>query len=102
MDKSKALEKVFEYTTLVCQSMKPQKVVLYGSYAKGNWREESDIDIAIVVDTIEGDFLDAEALLYRLRRNIDDKIEPVLLEEKCDESGFLNEILKYGQIIYSV
>ena len=102
MDKGKALEKAGQYATLICQNMKPNKVILYGSYAKGNWKEESDIDIAVVVDTVQGDFLDAEAMLYRLRRNIDDKIEPVLLEEQCDESGFLNEILKYGQIIYSV
>ena len=102
MDKSQVLEKVVQYATLVSEKMKPQKIVLYGSYAKGNWKEESDIDIAVIVDTVDGDFLETEAMLYKLRRNIDDRIEPVLFEEENDESGFLDEILKHGQVIYSV
>ena len=51
---------------------------------------------------MEGDFLEMEAMLYKLRRNVDDRIEPVLLEENSDESGFLKEILKHGQVIYSI
>ena len=102
MDKSQVLEKAMQYAALVSDKIKLQKVVLYGSYARGNWKEESDIDIAVVVDTVAGDFLETEAMLYKLRRNIDDRIEPVLLEEENDESGFLSEILKYGQVIYSV
>jgi hypothetical protein len=43
-----------------------------------------------------------EARLFRLRREIDARIEPVLLEESNDKSGFLEEILKTGEIIYSV
>ncbi|KXG75450.1 nucleotidyltransferase domain-containing protein [Thermotalea metallivorans] len=101
MDKSQALEKAIEYAALVSEKIKPQKIILYGSYVKGNWKEESDIDIAVIVNAIEGDFLDMEAMLYKLRRNIDDRIEPILLEENNDESGFLNEILEHGQIIYS-
>jgi hypothetical protein len=31
-------------------------------------------------DRIEGDFLDQEASLFLLRREIDDRIEPVLLD----------------------
>jgi predicted nucleotidyltransferase len=102
MDKSQVLEKVTQYTALVSEKIKPNKVVLYGSFAKGNWKEGSDIDIAVIVDVVEGDFLEMEAMLYKLRRNVDDRIEPVLLEENSDESGFLKEILKHGQVIYSI
>ena len=44
--------------------------ILYGSYAKGNWRKESDIDIAVIVTTIGDDYLEVVAMLYKLRRNI--------------------------------
>lgn len=101
MDKSQVLEKAIKYATLVSEKIKPEKVVLYGSYVKGNWKEESDIDIAVIVSECEHDFLETEAMLYKLRRNIDDRIEPVLLEENNDDSGFLDEILKHGQIIYN-
>lgn len=101
MDKSQVLEKAIKYATLVSEKIKPEKVVLYGSYVKGNWKEESDIDIAVIVSECEHDFLETEAMLYKLRRNIDDRIAPVLLEENNDDSGFLDEILKHGQIIYN-
>ncbi|MCJ7772860.1 MAG: nucleotidyltransferase domain-containing protein [Desulfobacterales bacterium] len=102
MDKSQVIAKATEYALLVSKNIKPQKVVLYGSSTRGSWREESDIDIAVIVKTVDGDFLDMETLLYKLRRNIDDRIEPVLLEENCDESGFLSDVLKHGHVVYSI
>ena len=56
MDKSQAIEKAIEYSKLVNERIKVQKILLYGSYAKDNWNEESDIDIAVIVDTVDGDF----------------------------------------------
>ena len=100
MDKSQVLKKATKYEELVSKEFKPQRILLYGSYAKGNWNEDSDIDIAVIVDEVHGDYLEMASTLYRLRRNIDDRIEPVLLEEKADPSGFLTEILKHGQLIY--
>jgi hypothetical protein len=35
-------------------------------------------------------------LLWKLRRQIDDRIEPVLIERDNDNGGFLSEIQKYG------
>jgi predicted nucleotidyltransferase len=75
-------------------------IILYGSQAGSDARPSSDIDIAVVVDRIEGDFLDAQAALYRLRREIDDRIEPVLIEEGRDESGFLASIRACGEILF--
>ncbi len=40
-------------------------------------------------------------MLYKLRRHVDDRIEPILIDSNEDKSGFLDEILKHGQIIYS-
>lgn len=101
MDKNQALEKAIEYAKLISEEMKPEKIILYGSYAKGNWQEKSDIDIAVIVDKIDGDFLKNQAMLFKLRRNIDDRIEPVLFESNSTQSGFLDEILEHGQVIYS-
>lgn len=100
MDKSQVLARATKYAKLVSKEFKPQRILLYGSYAKGNWNEDSDIDIAVIVDEVQGDYLEMASMLYRLRRNIDDRIEPVLLEDKADPSGFLAEILKHGQLIY--
>lgn len=101
MDKEQAVKKALEYAKVVNKSLDTQKIVLYGSYAKDNWKEESDIDIAVIVERVEGDFLDLSTMLWKLRRAIDSRIEPVLIEEDSDRSGFVEEILKHGQIIYS-
>ncbi len=101
MDKNEVLTKAKQYADQVSKNIRPRKIILYGSYAKGNWRENSDIDIAVVVGSVEGDFLELETKLYKLKRNIDDRIEPVLIEEDNDRSGFLDTIQEHGYIIYN-
>ena len=101
MDKTTAIRHVKQYADVVRQNFKVKKVILYGSYSRGSARKDSDIDVAVVLSRIDEDFLMAEAKLFRLRREIDTRIEPVLLEESNDKSGFLEEILKTGEVIYN-
>ena len=93
MDKSTAVAAVISFSDAIRATYQPVKVVLYGSYARSDQQASSDIDVAVIVDEITGDFLDAEAGLYRIRRSIDDRIEPVLLEMGEDRSGFLDTVL---------
>nr|WP_246516614.1 hypothetical protein [Salicibibacter cibarius] len=58
------------------------------------------MDIAVVVDFVDDDVLTEKARLYQLRRNINDRIEPVLIEDGDDPSGFLQYILNNGQVIF--
>ena len=101
MDKATAIRRVKQYADLVRQNFNVRKIILYGSYSRDAARKDSDIDVAVVLDRVDDDFLVSEARLFRLRREIDARIEPVLLEESNDKSGFLEEILKTGEIIYS-
>jgi predicted nucleotidyltransferase len=56
MDKGEAINKVHEYRLLLQKHFPLDKVYLFGSYAKNTNRQDSDIDVAIVVNHIEGDF----------------------------------------------
>lgn len=96
MDKREAISKVTEYKRLLNQYLQFESIYLFGSYAKGTNRTDSDIDVAIVVKHAEGDFFSVNPLLWKLRRQIDDRIEPILIERDYDESNFLGEIKKYG------
>jgi predicted nucleotidyltransferase len=69
---------------------------LFGSYARDNFREDSDIDVAVIVSNISGDFFSVNPLLWKLRRQVDDRIEPVLIDRNNDRSGFLEEIKRNG------
>lgn len=96
MDKNEVITKVREYKDLLSKQMHIEQVFLFGSYAKENYREDSDIDVAIVVSNLSGDFFAVNPLLWKLRRQVDDRIEPVLIERDYDQAGFLNEIKKEG------
>ena len=74
--------------------------LLNGSYAKGTATSDSDIDIAVIVDKLDSDYLDEHARLFRLRRLVDFRIEPVLIEYDEDESGFLREVMNTGYVLY--
>lgn len=99
MDK-KINEKIERYAGLVTKQMPASLIVLYGSYARGEERNYSDIDIAVVVDELHDDFLDVNTRLFSLCRQVDTRIEPKLVVKKGNRSGFLEGILKYGKVIY--
>ncbi len=96
MDKGEVINKVRQYSLLIREHLRVDKVYLFGSYARNTNREDSDIDVAIVVDKVEGDYFSINPLLWRLRRQVDDRIEPVLIEKEFDEADFIGEIQKYG------
>jgi len=96
MDKSEAINKAKAYKLLLKEHFPFENVYLFGSYAKGTNKEDSDIDIAIVVNHIDGDYFSVNPLLWKLRRQIDDRIEPFLIEKEFDEADFLAEIKKFG------
>lgn len=99
MDKTEAIITLRRYKELLSKQMLFDQMVLFGSYAKGNQREDSDIDVAVVVDKIEGDYFSTRPLLWKIRREIDERIEPVIVEKSLDESEFLREIMKNGIVI---
>lgn len=96
MDKGEAINKVRAYRLLLKDYFQLENVYLFGSYAKNTNREDSDIDVAIVVKHVEGDYFSINPLLWKLRRQIDDRIEPILIERDFDDANFLAEVQKFG------
>jgi len=96
MDKREVINKVKAYKHLLKDYLKFDHVYLFGSYAKDTYKANSDIDVAIIVDHIEGDHFSVHPLLWKLRRQIDDRIEPFLIERDFDDADFFGEIKKNG------
>ena len=88
------------FTEQIRNHMEISQVILFGSYAKGTAHDESDIDVAVVVEKLTEDWLDTSAKLFRVGRGIDLSIEPVLIDSTTDTSGFLAEIRRSGEIVY--
>lgn len=100
MDYKEVIEKVKKYSDIVTAKLHPKMIVLYGSYARGTAKEDSDIDVAVIYSSLGDDYWSKFHELYKLRRGIDSRIEPVLIEKDNDQSGFYEDILKTGKIIY--
>ena len=92
MDQKQAIDKVRIYKSLLKEYFDIDKVYLFGSYAKKSNRKSSDIDVAIVVNNLTGDYFTTTPLIWKLRRQVDDRIEPILIEKGNDKAGFLDEI----------
>jgi uncharacterized protein len=100
VDQEVAVDIARRYADKVRQRMKVRKILLYGSQANGTARDDSDIDIAVIVRGLKGDWLSKSTRLWLLTRDVDVRIEPRLLDELHGESGFLEHILSYGEVIY--
>lgn len=74
-----------------------KKAYLFGSYAKGHIRADSDIDLAIVFSNLKDTF-DMQVKLMKLRRKFDTRIEPHAFRESDFKlsNPLANEILKTG------
>jgi len=98
MDKEQAIKLAQRYKIVVAERLPLKALYLYGSFSKDTYTENSDIDIAVVVEHLNDDYFADTPLLWKLKRKISNLIEPVLLTE--DKSNPLySDILKTGILI---
>ncbi len=100
MDKTDALSIAKKYADAVKANYNYSRMILFGSYAKGNYNDDSDIDIAVIFKDYSS-ITDMQLELMRLRRKIDSRIEPhPFRESEFDLSNpIVNEIIRFGQEI---
>jgi predicted nucleotidyltransferase len=101
MDKKQVLILAKQYADEVLKVLTPEQILLFGSYSTNTAREDSDIDIAVIFDGFEGNYWETATLLCKLTRDISFYIEPHLLDKSEDKSGFVEHVIKTGEIIYN-
>jgi len=73
-----------------------EKVILYGSRAKGNYREGSDIDLTLVGDAV------SHAKLNRIETQIDDLLLPYTIDLSLfghiDNANLIDHIRRVGVV----
>ena len=93
------LEIVIKYIQELSKDITIDKVIIFGSYAKNSYNEDSDIDIAI----FSKDFKDSskiEDMSFLLIKTsglgIDLQPQPFTLEDYSNPEGLVKEILNTG------
>jgi len=76
-----------------------QRVILYGSRAKGNYKQFSDVDITLV-----GDML-TNSIMYKVSFDIDDLLLPyqfdISIFKTLSNQDLIEHIKRKGVVIYS-
>jgi len=78
-------------------------VFLFGSFAKGNAHEDSDIDVAIISQDLQGEWEETLGFM-KFRRNIDVRIEPhpITIEDyETNATSLVHEIKQHGIQLYA-
>lgn len=75
MDKKDAIKIATRYIEAISKKYQIESAILFGSFARGANRPDSDIDIAIVFNTVD-DIIDLQIQLMQLRTDDDLLIEP--------------------------
>ena len=89
---------------------KLDKVILYGSYAGGDFDEESDVDVMIVVDMKEENLRNYEALFTKFSSDASLENEVLIVPLLCDKTRFetqreyvpfIRNVNEEGRVVYA-
>jgi len=79
-----------------------QKMILFGSHAKGRANPRSDIDLAVVSSQFGHDDVEEMQMLWKKTRFADVRIEPFPLSPddlEQSDSPLVEEIRRYGVVV---
>lgn len=93
------------YQALTSAGIPVEKIIIFGSYAKGTAKPYSDLDICVSSPIFGKDRINDRNLLFKISRQIDDMIEPHPynpkdLLEKWDPLA--EQIRKHGQVVINL
>lgn len=98
MDRNEVIDLATKYINYLKQNkLEISNAYLFGSYAKGTFKQESDIDLAFFFDSMD-DQIEMQIKLMKLRRKFDSRIEPhpFLTRDLNDNNPFIREIISTG------
>ncbi|MGH7600706.1 MAG: nucleotidyltransferase domain-containing protein [bacterium] len=90
----------------IVREIQPEKIILYGSYARGDYHKDSDIDLFIIKDGEESSRLlrrKVEALLRGRRFPLDIRVRKSSEVEwnfRAQNPFYLYHIFKDGKVLY--
>lgn len=100
-----SLDKLPEITRRILGVSDPQRIILFGSYARGDYSPDSDLDLMVVMDRVDSPRSES----VRLRRALRGLLVPVdilvstseQLERHQNTIGLIYQtVLTEGKIIY--
>jgi uncharacterized protein len=97
MDKDEVIKSLQNLKIELSKQFDIKNLYLFGSYSTNRHNKYSDIDVAIVVEKVLGNYLEFVSSIWHIAGGINSLIEPVVfVEGQNDPSGFFDMIKKTG------
>ena len=98
-------EQIQEYSDRIAAEFKPERIILFGSYAYGTPTADSDVDLLVVM-SFEGDSARKAAEIRRVVRAgfpVDLLVRtPAQLNQRLEwNDWFMREVVEKGKVIYA-
>jgi uncharacterized protein len=97
----KAIDQVVEQ---IVENFKPHRIILFGSYARGDPRPESDVDMLVIMDTplkeVQQAIQICQQIEYRFGLDLIVHTPKHLAERLKMGDWFLHDVLKEGKVLY--
>lgn len=104
MDKKTVLAIISDFRKAIeSAGVKPEKILLYGSFATGNYRPDSDIDLVVISGDFEGkSYWERIDLLSCAIYEVFQPIEAIAMTPKEWEDGnsLIADYAKDGEVVY--
>lgn len=98
------MEKITQVIRTIASEFKPNKIILFGSYAYGTPQDDSDVDLLVILPGEGSNFRKSWEILNKVQPKfaIDLLVRtPVEVEQRLAWNDFfLLEILEKGKVIY--
>lgn len=100
-----AVQQINEIVNRIAVNYHPEKIILFGSYAKGTNNEESDLDFILIKNTSAPKHkrgIEVRRLFYGLPIPIDFKIYTAseFNNELANQYSFLSSAIKDSKVLY--
>lgn len=98
-----AYEKLESFLDRV-KPLNPRALILFGSYARGDFTEESDIDVILIAENLPENVFERRSIssLYHFKKMMAIGYYPEeFIKELKRQNSFIHEVLKEGVIVYS-
>ncbi len=94
-----------KYARTIGREFRPERVILFGSYARGGATEDSDVDLLVIMNHDKPRNVD-QAIAMRLRNDAPFPMD--LLVKRPDEvtarlamnDTFMKDVLQEGEVLY--
>lgn len=106
MREKKTTEAIAEATKRISQTLKPEKIILFGSHAWGVPTRDSDIDLFIIVKESDQPSYRRSRSVYHCLQGVREPIEVVVRtkdeveKRKSVVSSLTKKVLEQGKLLY--